>query len=187
MIRHLLLVQAILLCGCWNSSQIEEESPQPAQKVATNFDRLPGILAGADNSEVVLYEGLPSQFWEPQLRESEIRQKLTVEFHGYRFYEEVLILEDADSKTLSGLICSAGSYRSYRGGKRCSDFHPDFCLEWTSSEGTTHAMISLECGEIMLFGPKEELHCDFIPDMAKEIREILRGYVNQRPKTEASL
>src|SRR5437763_252120 len=68
----------------------------PPRRLSTDLGRLPPLLQGIHKSgEVVLHEGLPSEFWEPQLREQEVDRKQTIRLHGYPFYAERLALQGA--------------------------------------------------------------------------------------------
>ena len=85
--RRWLILAATLFAGCSQASRVEVEYEQPL-KTETNFANLPKVLAGIPKSgDLMLYEGLPSEFWEPELREQELNQKKTIKLHAYPFYE----------------------------------------------------------------------------------------------------
>src|SRR5690348_14584053 len=87
MSRLLLLLIAVFCIGCSKATEIVDEAPPPT--VNTDFARLPELLAGVQPAgKIVLYEGLPSQFWEPQLRNQELLQKETLDVHGHAVYDE---------------------------------------------------------------------------------------------------
>ncbi len=62
-----LFVLAVLwLVGCKQEIKVEFDGAPPPP-ITTNFDRLPTVLAGIPKTGVaLLYEGLPSEFWEPE-------------------------------------------------------------------------------------------------------------------------
>ena len=67
MCRVCLALVLTLFVGCALESRIETEYEQDI-KTNTNFAHLPLILAGIPkSSDISLYEGLPSEFWEPEL------------------------------------------------------------------------------------------------------------------------
>ena len=59
----------ILSIGCSSDPKVEPESvaPQPASR---DFTRLTAVLAGLQRpADIQLCEGLPGEFWEPELRD----------------------------------------------------------------------------------------------------------------------
>lgn len=175
-----LMLLAVLVMGCGSQTPTEAERPPP-QHASTDFDRLSQIISGIKAGEMLLYEGLPSQFWEPDAREKELKEKQTIEIRDYPLYEEPLKLEEADSAKLTSLFAATGSFQKLSTNKKCSGFHVDYCVEWKTDAGTTSALICLECGEVEIFSPQGELYCDFSDQAAKQIRTLLRFYSNNRP------
>ena len=174
------LVLAIALCaGCGPRSVVPDEPPPPA--IATSFERLPELLAGIQGGEVSLYEGLPDAFWEPDLRAKHLKQKKTIRLHGYPFYEERPTLKDADSRQLTATLSAPSSFSGYSGLKSAGEYNPDYCISWKSSGGETQALVSLECAEVKLYGPKSELHCDLTPQAAEQLKQLLQPYRKNRP------
>jgi hypothetical protein len=171
-----------VVAGCSPAPTSETAGDQP-ERAATDFDRLPAILAGVGGT-TTLYEGLPSAFWEPQLRETEATSKPTVELHGFRFYEDQPELSRADADQFRALFADRQSFQPYDKRKNCSEFHADYCLEWQAGAGTTQAFVSLECGEVMLFGPKADLHCDLTAEAGRKVKSLLANYQESRPIPE---
>jgi hypothetical protein len=170
-----------LLAGCAGETKVIVEPEAPA-RISTDFGRLPSVLQGIGKStEVALYEGLPSEFWEPQLREEEAKRKKTIRLHGYAFYEDRVALSSSEAQQFTALFLSKGSYKRYRAQKPCGGYHPDYCVEWNSSDAVTRALICLECGEVKFFGPGSELHCDLIPEAGERIARRLTPYQKNRP------
>ena len=176
------LLTAGLLAGCAPAPTSETAGDQPA-RAGADFDRLPAILAGI-GGETTLHEGLPSAFWEPQLRESEATSKPTDTRHGFRLYEDQPILSPADSRQLRAIFADRQSFQLYDGQKRCSEFHADYCLEWQSPAGATEAFVSLECAEVMFFTFRTDLHCDLAPEAARKVKALLASYQQNRPTPE---
>jgi hypothetical protein len=182
MSRASLILVAAFCFGCTQASQpqVEDAAPSPTP---VDFERLPAVLSGVQKSaRMSLYEGLPSEFWEPQLREEELRRKSTVSLHGYRFYEETLALQPADAEKLTELFSAKASFKRYGGAKKCGGYGPDYCVEWKSSESATQALVCLECGEVKMFGSRSELYCDFGQEAVERIQRVLQPYRKNRPK-----
>jgi len=174
------LVLAIALGGgCGSRSVVPDEPPPPA--IDTHFERLPELLAGIQAGEVSLYEGLPDSFWEPDLRGHELKRKKTIRLHGYPFYEEKPTLKEADNQQLTATFYAASSFAGYSGLKSAGEYNPDYCISWKSSGGETQALVSLECAEVKLYGPKSELHCDLTPQAAEQLKQLLQPYRKNRP------
>lgn len=181
--RWLMLV-CTLFVGCAQGPivDVEYEPPPPTD---TNFDRLPEVLTGISSAgEILLYEGLPSEFWEPQLRERELAQKETIKLHGYSVYEEPQEFSGADAGRVTKLLSANDSFARYRSGKSCGGFQPEFAIEWKTGEAVTKVLICLDCGEVKLFGPKAELHCDLSPQVVKQLKDVLSPYRKNSPETD---
>jgi hypothetical protein len=182
MSRRSLLLMVMLCLGCRDATEIVVEEPPPA--VSTDFARLQEVLAGVQKAgQVLLYEGLPSEFWEPQLRAQELAQKETLDVHGYPVYEEQLTLSDTDAEQLTSLFSARESYLPFDkvSRKKCGGFTAEYCAEWTTGETKTQLLICLECGEVMLFGPQSELHCNLSPDAAQRLKQLLSPYQKNPP------
>lgn len=170
MSRYWLTISLTLCLGCSQAPQAEVERPEIA---STDFDRLKSVLVGIQPGEVTLFEGLPSAFWEPELRERERKQKQTRHVHGYALYEEPSVLLAADAEPLTALLAAQSSFGPYSVPKRCGEFSPEFCLQWQGDGGMTDMLISLECGEVKIFGPAGDLHCDLSPEAVAKLKESL--------------
>jgi hypothetical protein len=179
--RLWLLFTAALLAGCAQAPSVTLEYEQP-KKTSTDFARLPAVLEGIPKSEhVMLYEGLPSEFWEPQVLERELKEKKTKRLNGYPFYDEERALEGADAERFTALFSAKGSFKRYRGEKACGGFHPDYCVEWKAGEAATRALICLECGEVKLFHERSDLHCDLVAEASEKLAQWLKPYQKNRP------
>lgn len=166
----------VLSFGCSQESRVAIEEERPAS-VDTRFERLPAIVAVIQqSSDPLLYEGLPSRFWDPQLREQEIKSKPTTKLHGYLFYEEALSLSAGDAAQLRTLFSARDSFRRFRDRKSCGSSDPEYCVQWKKGEQVTQVVISLECGEVRMFGPQSELLCDLSPEMKQKLKQLLSNY-----------
>ena len=103
--------------------------------------------------KVVLYEGLPHQFFEKRLLEEERRTKAVVELDGYPFYQEPLPLAAQDAEYLSELLSDPAAYQPWKGEKLCGGFHPDYAVEWHVGTSRYRALVCLGCGEFQLSRP----------------------------------
>lgn len=179
--RGWLMLVAVLLAGCGRGATIDVDD-EPPPSTDTSFERLPALLTGITSAgEVLLYEGLPSEFWEPELRQQEFAQKETIKLHGHPVYEELLPVQEKDSSRLTALFSAKESFAKYRSQKTCGGFQTEFAVEWKTGGATTLALICLECGEVKLFGPEGELYCDLKPEVVLELKELLHPYQVQNP------
>src|SRR5437867_5072942 len=90
-----------MFVGCDQGPKAYDEHARPHQ-TDTDFNNLPTLLSGIqEHGEVLLYEGLPHDFWEAELLQSELRRKKTLKLHGYPFYEELLVLKSDDAEQLT--------------------------------------------------------------------------------------
>jgi hypothetical protein len=172
-----------ILIGCSRPSPIllDDEPPAP---IETGFDRLSLAIAGIENAtEVILYEGLPDNFWQPAVRERELRNRKTIKLHGYPFYEETLPLQGTDSRQLTTWFSTVGSYSRYQGVKPGGGYHPDYCIEWKTPDGISRGLISLESSEVKIYG-RCELHCDLSAETSGRLKQVLSQYQRNRPNKE---
>lgn len=183
--RRWLLLAATLFAGCSQPAKPEPEF-EPPKEVSTDFVRLKSALEGLRKSgEVVLYAGLPSEFWEPQLREQEASRNRTVRLQGYLFYDARLELKGEDAERLTSLLSTERSFQRHRGAKTCSGYAPDYCIEWKSSDATTRILICLECGEVKIFGPRSDLYCDLSAESGRRLEQWLKPYQKSPPAPES--
>lgn len=172
---------AVAIAGCSRAPEAQV-AYEPPKSVSKDFAQLRSILDELPQSgDVALYEGLPSEFWEPHLWESEATQRKTIRLHGHLFYDERLVPQESDRKQLTSLLTNPRSFQRYRGTKTCGGYHPDYCLEWKHGEATTRALICLECSEIQLFARQKELYCDLSPDATQRLSQYLNSYRKKRP------
>ena len=105
---------------------------------------------------------------------------------GYPFYEERLSWQGTDGEQLTTLLSARTSFAKLTAGKQGGGFHANYCLEWKTAEGTTLAIICLECGEVKMYGPKSQLHCDLSQEAAQKIRPMLGRYRKNCPAESPS-
>jgi hypothetical protein len=182
-----LLLSLALLAGCSQASHVEVPY-EPPIKTSTDFASLPRILAAIPKSGPTrLYRGLPSEFWEPELRTQELSRAKTIRLHGYAFYEESIPIAEPDAGRLTALLSSRATFRRHEGNKRCSGYSPEYCVEWQAGDDGIHALICLECAEVKLFVPKCELYCDLSPTAKQSLESSLgRGKLVDSKKAESS-
>ncbi|MCC7422713.1 MAG: hypothetical protein IT428_20730 [Planctomycetaceae bacterium] len=165
------LVAVLFLAGCAKPPAVIDEIPP---EISTSFERLPGILSSIRGpQDVVLREGLPSGFWEPELRVQALRERATIERHGYRLYDARLPATEEDCAQLTAIFASSTSFAPRRSAKQCGGFYPEYGIDWNTGEETTTALISLECGEVKLHSPKSDLYCDLSPAAASKLKSLL--------------
>lgn len=176
----MIVLSAVLLAGCSKKPAPVILVETPA-KVSTDFNRLKLVLAGIRSGEMELYEGLPSNFWEPEVRERELRQKETLRFHGYPVYAQPLEVAKSDGHQMTALLAAKESYKPYSTEKSCGEFQPDYAVVWKQGSEATQALVSLECGEVQIFGSGSDLHCDLSPAAAEKLKQMLSSHRKHRP------
>ena len=179
-LRGLIVLTALWFIGCKQEIKVEFDGAPPPP-IETNFDRLPTIPDAIPKAGVaLLYEGLPSEFWEPELLVQELARKKTIKLHGYPFYEEQLAFQETDGEQFTALLTARTSFSKLTDGKKGGGFHADYCLEWKSGDATIHVVFAQESGEVKMYGPKSELHCDLSPDAAQKLQQLLNRYRKNR-------
>lgn len=149
-----------------------------------NYTPLAAAVAKAD--QVTLYEGLPHPMFEKKLLDEELKNRKTVQHHGFPFYVEPLPLKERDAKELTKLFTDAKSFARFSGYKLCGGFHPDYCIEWHVGNEVYRCLVCFGCHEIKVFGSKSELYCDIANQAYSRFKELLEPYRKNRPKPEAN-
>src|SRR5262249_40015520 len=126
--------------------------------------------------KVVLYEGLPHQFFEKKLLEEERRTKAVEELNGYPFYKEPLALTEQDAGRLCELLGDPAIYQPWKGEKLCGGFHPDYAVEWHVGAKRYRALLCFGCGEFLLGGPGFEARYEMDKAAGEILVELLKGY-----------
>ncbi|MFT3878950.1 MAG: hypothetical protein QM703_04730 [Gemmatales bacterium] len=112
----------------------------------------PSTLAEAIRKadEVVIYVGLPHQLFEKHDLEEELRTKQVIEFYGYPFYQEPIVLTSSVINRLSEVFGDQKTYLPWSGPKLCGGFHPDYVVEWRVGWNCYRALICFGCDEVQL-------------------------------------
>ena len=130
---------------------------------------------------LTLYEGLPHQFYEPHLLESEKKSKSTVDLHGFPFYRETLALNAGDAVKLKKLLGASGTLQEFSAEKRCGGFHPDYALGWSTAGQDWLCLICFGCFEAIVHGPQGEIRYDLELDALNQLKSLLAPYRKNRP------
>ena len=182
--RHLyfglgVVASIIVVVGLVVSSRANRSHPTDRRFDVNKW--LFATIRGADR--VALYEGLPHPMFEGGV-EDERRLKPTVDLHGYPFYAQPLGLADADRAVLTEVLGTEQSFSPLPEGlvKGCGGFHPDYAVEWAVGDRVYHCLICYGCGEVKVFGPGGELHCNVLdPD---RLKQLLKPYWKIRPASD---
>lgn len=133
-----------------------------------------------DATELVVFEGLPHQKWEPDQLEAELNRSDITKIWNYPFYTPSVAATNAyDLKVLLG---SQASIRPYGGGKLCGGYHPDFCVSWTVKSITYYVQVCFGCDEIVFYNGATHLKYDMADGINEKLRSALKSYAKKRPK-----
>jgi hypothetical protein len=175
--RLVLSLSLALLAGCSQAPRPEIPYEPPPPPTDTNLANLPRILAAIPKSGGMrLYRGLPSEFWEPELRTQELGRAKTVRLHGYAFYEESIPIPEADAGRLTALLSFRGTFLRHAGKKRCSGYSPEYGVEWKAGEDGIRALVCLECAEVKMFALGNAVYCDLSPGAEQSLESSLGRY-----------
>jgi hypothetical protein len=166
-IRHLLEVAVLIVHVCLISPGCF--GPRPETMTLKQADRL------------VLYEGLPHQYYERKALESEQKSKPTVILHGFTFYRETLELRAGDGDRLKALLGDPSSFSPYSGEKKCGGFHPDYAVEWSAGGQVYRTLICFGCFEAKVYGPSGGTTYDVGLDVQEHFKALLEPYRKNRP------
>ena len=132
-------------------------------------------------TDLVLYEGLPHQFYEPTSLAKERASKPTRDVAEYPFYREPLELKAEDAALLRALLADRRTTAPFQGEKKCGGFHPDYAVSWTSGDVPRAALICFGCFEVLVSGRGGRTRYDLRQDAYKRLKSLLTPYVKNRP------
>ena len=95
---------------------------------------------------------------------------------GDSFYDEPLVLKEADVERLRLVLGSRSSYASFTEEKKCGGFHADFSAQWSDGERSYLTLICFGCDEFKVYGPDISDRYDMTGLASKQLEEILVGY-----------
>jgi hypothetical protein len=160
-------------------------TPRDDPKVDTNFDNFPALAEGIGKANrVELYEGLPHQHNESGIYSQELLTKRHFFQHGYAFYAQPLELKPSDAAELLKTVSNSANFQPWAGEKKCGGYHPDYEVEWHTSDGVFRCQVCLGCCEAKLFGPRSELHCDMTHETKQKLQALLKPYRKNRPEPQ---
>jgi hypothetical protein len=155
---------------------------EPADRFEKQIKPLVAAIAKAQ--EVVVYEGLPHQYWESDRLAIELKEKRTLKIREFPFYEEPITINQEDSRRMSLLCSELTTFGRYRGPKSCGGYHPDWCVQFQDGDDVYQVLICFGCHEARLYGPKNEVFSDVSDDALKELVAHLSPLQRNRPKHE---
>ena len=171
-----LLVSAVVACA--NKTEAD------ASKIETDtrFEENKSLFTSVGTADrLILYEGLPHQYWEAEQLAQEQANKETVTLHGFPFYRVPLEISAEDAGKLKSLLESESSFLQWCGEKKCGGFHPDYCAEFHAGSAVYRALICFGCSETKVYGPDKSLRCDIQKEAEKQLEEVLKKYRKNRP------
>jgi hypothetical protein len=140
------------------------------------------------DDRLVLYEGLPHQFYEDEALAKELKTKETVQLHGFPFYHEPLDLKDGDGEKLKDLLGRSWTYQSKPEGisvaPTCGGFHPDYAVEWSHMDRLYRILICFGCHEVRVYGPQGTRFYDIRSGAYGRLEKLLGPYRKNRPPHE---
>jgi hypothetical protein len=140
----------------------------------------PGLSAVREAAGLVVYEGLPHPLYQTRLLDAERAGKATMTRHDELFYPVPLDVTPSDREALRGLLGEAGSFRPWRGEKKCGGFHPDYLAEWRAGDARYEFLICFGCKEVKVY-PGDGSRFDLTGEAATGLKAILEKYRKNRP------
>lgn len=153
---------------------------------STEFEPNISLFAAiGEADQLTLYEGLPHPD-EAEVFERERSTGRTTRLHGHLFYRDPHDARAPDASKLKNVLGSEQSFLAWRGEKKCGGFHPDFLVEWRANSATYRILICFGCGEVKVYGPTQDLHCDMTLETRQQLKELFREYRKNRPTPKDS-
>jgi hypothetical protein len=138
-------------------------------------------------SSTTLFEGLPHQHFEKQLKIEELRSKDTIKILGFPFYSGERSVPEDLAENLVNLLAEEDAIVPWRGYKLCGGFHPDYALRFNLANGAScDALICFGCDEIKIVSGDIMLHADLASDGVDKLEAMLGRFAKHRPKKSTS-
>ena len=192
-----LLVVLLVLAGCYEAGA-NKKAPPPSsaysydrdyfsdedRKHAESFKNFEDFATFVGRSSALtIYEGLPHNHWESDLRHREKKTKKTIQIEGDDFYSQPVSPAPSIVEEIKRLSASKSSFVPYRGYKLCGGFHPDWCLVWSDGSTTYTALLCFGCSEmIVMHEGKSLIYCDLWDE--SDFEALLNPLHINRPKEE---
>jgi hypothetical protein len=129
------------------------------------------LLALESAGDFKIYEGFP-RTEEKSSAESE-KQNKSIKFEEWEFYFEPLEVQTSMVERLRSILVNYKGFQPYSGAKFCGGFHPDFCIEWNSSNNKTFRLfVCFGCHEVLFVSPDEKVSFDFSEETWKSFAQI---------------
>ena len=139
----------------------------------TDFSQLARVLPPPDATLAAIHRGLPHQMWASGELFRDLFTTGNRSIGGYRFYTTSIAGSDEFRRALTSAMRTPALYQPYRGPKLCGGYHPDYCFEWRSPQGTVYGLLCTGCHEVIIIGGGTEVHCDLNSAPAKDLEKLL--------------
>lgn len=143
----------------------------------------PPFFEGISKAQsVTLYEGLPHQLWEMELLEKELKEKKTVKFNKFPFYQTPIPITKEVARKLQALCSDVNNFKPYQGPKFCGGYHPDWCIEFKYGDKAIQVQVCFGCHEAAFNESEKHLMTDMNESVLKELGKILHPLQTNRPE-----
>ena len=163
------ILTACAVAGCDRQGGTASGGSDPWLRAVQTADRL------------VVYEGLPHQFYERDLLDAERKSKESITVHDFPFYAAPVEVADDDREGLRRVLGGGGTFLPWRGEKKCGGFHPDYLAEWRAGDASYQFLICFGCREVKVYGPGADHRFDLTQEAADGLKSILGKYRKNRP------
>ncbi|MGJ8654660.1 MAG: hypothetical protein ACSHX8_15475 [Opitutaceae bacterium] len=168
-----IILIALFVAGCGSTGPKNEQD---------NLALLPFFTQSTVEYELLeLLEGLPHQILEKEALKKEIKDKDVIKLNGHWFYEQPLRIQSKDESELREILSDNSTYTPFSGVKRCGGFHPDYAVKLLSKAEIVSFHICFGCREIKVYRGRKELHADLCNESYDRLKELLKGYSQNRP------
>jgi hypothetical protein len=149
--------------------------------VPTSLENFEPLAASIKKAGIpALHEGLPNEFYEEPLYQSEMKTAKTMSLRAACFYAAPLKLRAADADALATILSDRKSIRRKDIAWR---FHADYCVTWQAGDERVDCQIDLRSGAVRIYGAKNSLDCDLAGDgsVKEALEKVFFAYRKHRP------
>ncbi len=138
----------------------------------------------ANSKSLKVYEGVTRGFVPKDKIEETVKEFKLVKLHDHYFYPNEVEVSERSAGILK-VICKEPKNFSRRDTERtkfCGGYHPDWCVEFQDGKETFQVLICFSCHEAKIYGPKNEVYCDFPKPIREDFGRLLEPLFKHRKK-----
>lgn len=115
--------------------------------------RMQAVIDFGDTSNAKVYRGLAHPVAQKDTYDRQVAKGGWVEFEDFKFFEDPVDVPRESIDKVLALYGDTDSHQAWGPKTKCSGFHPDYAIVWTSGGTRRVLQLCYGCHEWKFFGP----------------------------------